>query len=103
MNAVADPDDLPEDVRYAYEHAVEIARTPIVPKTHLRPGLIPQGKTAPVQCDYSWCREVATEVLRTRTTRRDYCRKHFDRVLGDVQARKPRRLNINAIKEGKTK
>jgi len=100
MNAVADPDDLPEVVRYALENAVEIARAPRVPRTHLRPGLVPETKTKPVQCDYTWCREVATEVLWTRTVRRDYCRKHFERVLADVRARKPRRLNINAFKEG---
>ena len=109
--ALADGDDLPEDVRYAYEHAVEIARAPRVPRSHMRPGLVRQGVEPPARCDYGAgshltmrCRELATEVIRTRTTRRDYCAKHFEKVLGDIQTRTPRRLNIiNAIKEGKTK
>jgi hypothetical protein len=107
--ALADDDDLPEDVRYAYEHAVELARAPRVPRSHLRPGLV-RERVEPVRCDYGsgshltmQCRELATEVIRTRTTRRDYCAKHFEKVLGEVQTRTPRRLNINAIKESKTK
>jgi len=110
MNVALADDDIPEPVRYAYEHAVEIARDPRVPRSHMRPGLVCE-RVEPVRCDYGSgshltmrCRELATEVIRTRTTRRDYCAKHFEKVLGDVQTRTPRRFNIiNAIKESKTK
>lgn len=46
------------------------------------------------RCDYdNWrCRKTATKTLHTRSVRRDYCPDHFREVLGDIQARTPRRL-----------
>ena len=98
------PDEIPEDVKRAYENAAEIARAPRVPRSHRRPGLVPE-RVESIQCDYGSgspgvmrCQELATGTVRTRTTRRDYCKEHFEKVLGDIQSRKPRRVNA-AIKE----
>jgi hypothetical protein len=59
----------------------------------LEPGLV-KSQAPQQRCSYDngRCRKKATETLHTRTVSRDYCPDHFREVLGDIQARAPRRL-----------